>query len=295
MKSLYKSHQGKNEILRLYDQKLDELNIDFEYLNVKTSFGETNIITTGNPSNPPIILVHGSNGCAPVALETYPYLSRKFRVYAVDLIAQPNKSAETRPSMKDTSYGRWMNEVIDQLHLSEVTLAGFSFGGLVILKTLEHDESKIKQVFLSAPAYIVNGNLLKTLCHIFIPIMRFIRTRKPQYVEAFLKNVFTDRDEFATRYLSKVFAHFKMDFTPVPVIARQKARDIKTPITLFAAKHDIIFPGEKMIKRATKIFPSLKEFILLNRSKHVQSAMDNRFIQNLILEAEVSQAQTAVG
>lgn len=106
MQSLFKTESGKREILSLYDEKLNELNIDSEYLKVDTSFGETNIIVTGATSNPPIIIVHGSNGCAPIALETYPNLSKAFRVYAVDVLAQPNKSAETRLNMKDDSYGK---------------------------------------------------------------------------------------------------------------------------------------------------------------------------------------------
>lgn len=286
MSTLFKSPEGKQEILSLYDQKLEELIIDFECLQVETSFGKTNIIATGDVSNPPMIIIHGSNGCAPIALETYPNLSKSFRVFAVDVIAQPNKSAETRPSMKDGAYGKWMNEVIDQLNITDVTLAGFSFGGLIILKTLENDESKIKEVFLSAPAYIVNGNPLKALFKIFIPMRRYMWSGKPKFVEAFLKEVFTDRDEFAIKYLSKVFLHFKMDFTPVPIIDKEKARLIKTPITLIAAKDDAMFPGEKMMKRATQIFPSLKKSVLLNNSKHVQSASDNRFIENMILETE---------
>ena len=284
MNSLFKTEAGKSEILSLYNQKLEELNIDFEYIQVETSFGKTNIIATGNPSNPPIIIIHGSNGCAPIALETYPNLSKAFRVFAVDVIAQPNKSAETRPSMKDDSYGKWMNEIIAKLKIEHVTLAGFSFGGLVILKTLEHDESKVKEVYLSAPAYIVNGNPIKALFKIFIPMRRYMVSRKLKYVEAFLKDVFTDRDEFAFKYLSKVFVHFKMDFTPVLVISSEKARQIKTPITLIAAKNDVIFPGEKMMKRASKIFSSIKKCVLLENSKHVQSASDNTLIENIILK-----------
>lgn len=283
MKSLFKSSQGKNEILSLYNQKLNELNIDFEYLRVETSFGETNIIATGDPLNPPIIIVHGSNGCAPIALETYTNLSKKFRVFAVDVIAQPNKSAENRPSMKGEDYGKWLNEIIDQLNIADVMLAGFSFGGLVILKTLEHDESKIKEVFLSAPAYIVNGNPLKALFKIFIPMRRYMWSGKTKFVESFLKELFTDRDEFAVKYLSKVFLHFNMDFTPVPTIDKEKAANIKTPITLFAAKHDVLFPGEKMIKRATQIFPSLKESKLFENSKHVQNKTQNKIIEEVIL------------
>lgn len=283
MDSLYKTEQGKNEILSLYNTKLKELNIDYQYKTIDTNYGKTNIIISGDSQNPPIIIIHGSNGCAPIALETYPNLSENFRVYAIDVLAQPNKSAETRLNMKDDSYGKWINEIIDSLKIENAIMAGFSFGGLVILKTLEFNENKIKEVYLSAPAYIVNGNPLKALFKIFIPMKRFMKTKKIKYVEKFLSEVFTERDEFAVKYLSKVFLHFNMDFTPVPVINKIKANAIKTPITLIGAKNDILFPGIKMIKRASKIFPSLKNHILLENSKHVQSKKDNQVIENIIL------------
>lgn len=280
---MFKSKKGKDEILSLYDKKLKSLNLDFEYSTVQTSFGQTNIIATGDPANPPIILVHGSNGCAPIALETYANLHNTYRVYAVDVLAQPNKSAETRLSMKDDSYGKWMNEIIADLKIETVTMAGFSFGGLIILKTLEYDESNIKEVYLSAPAYIVNGNPLKAIFKVFIPMKRYMKTEKVKYVEKFLSHLFTDRDEFAIEFLSKVFLEFEMDFTPVPVIDTKKAGEITTPITLFAAQNDILFPGKKMIKRATKIFPSLRKSILLKHSKHVQNQEQNEMIEQEIM------------
>ena len=156
--TFFKSDKGRQEIYDLYDQKLEELNIEYKYLKVNTSYGETNIICTGNANNPPILLIHGSNGCAPIALEAYPNLSSEYHVFAIDVLAQPNKSAETRLNMKDHSYGIWMNEIIKELSLEEVRMIGFSFGGLVILKTLEFDESRIKEVYLAAPAYSVNSN-----------------------------------------------------------------------------------------------------------------------------------------
>jgi hypothetical protein len=104
MESLYKSEQGKNDILSLYDQKLKGLEIDYQYKTVETSFGKTNVIITGDASKPPIVLVHGSNGCAPIALETYLGLETHYQVFAVDVLAQPNKSAETRLSMKNDDY-----------------------------------------------------------------------------------------------------------------------------------------------------------------------------------------------
>ncbi|UTW64685.1 alpha/beta hydrolase [bacterium SCSIO 12741] len=283
MPSLFKSEEGKNAILKLYDTKLSSLGVEYEYETVNTSFGKTNIIVCGSPANPPIILVHGSNGCAPVALETYSNLHKSYRVYAVDVLAQPNKSSETRLNMKDDSYGKWMNEIITSLKLDSVTMAGFSFGGLVILKTLEYDESRIKEVFLSAPAYIVNGNPIKAMFKVFIPMKRYMKTEDRKYVDKFLGEVFTQQDEFAMEYLSKVFLEFEMDFTPVPVIKTKNALEIKTPITIFAAQNDIIFPGRKMQRRVSKIFPSLKTCELMENSKHVQDKEQNEWIERIIL------------
>ena len=282
---MFKSIQGKAEVLDLYAKKLKGLDIAYQEKKISTTFGDTNVLITGDHSKPPIILVHGSNGCAPIAIETYKGLEEKFQVFAVDVLAQPNKSADNRLSMKGEEYGKWMHEIINSLTFKNVTLAGFSFGGLIILKTLEFDNKNIKEVFLSAPAYIVNGNPLKALFKIFIPMKRYMKTKNTKYVARFLSELFTDTDAFATEFLSKVFLHFKMDFSPVPVIATKKAQLIQTPITIFAAKDDLIFPGEKMIKRATKIFPSLKKSMLLENSKHVQSASDNKRIVNVILNS----------
>ena len=281
--NLFKSEKGKAAILSLYDKKLDSLGIAYNYETVNTSFGKTNVIVSGDTSNPPMILVHGSNGCAPISLETYPNLHKTHRVYAVDVMAQPNKSAEVRLSMKDESYGAWMNELLTELDLDSVTMAGFSFGGLVILKTLEFDESRVKEVFLSAPAYIVNGNPLKALFKVFIPMKRYMKTKQSKHIEKFLSEVFTDRDEFAVEYLSQVFLEFEMDFSPVPVINTKKAKSITTPITIFAAENDVIFPGKKMVKRAKKIFPSLKKIELISASKHVQNKAQNHAIEQEIL------------
>jgi pimeloyl-ACP methyl ester carboxylesterase len=285
MKSLYTSDLAKTQILELYDAKLKELSIEYSYNLIDTKFGKTNVIITGNKSKTPLIVIHGSNGCAPIGIETYIDLMDYFCIYAVDVIAQPNRSAETRPSMKDDSYGQWLNEVIDQLKLSNVTLAGFSFGGLVILKTLINNEENIKEAFLSAPAYIVNGNPIKALFKFFIPMKRFMKTKKQQYLNKFLDSSFSEPDTFAQNFLPKVFTSFDMDFTPVPTISTDEAAKIQTPITIIAAGNDIIFPGQKMIKRAKKIFPSLKNTLLLKDSKHVQNHKDNSIIAKLIIDS----------
>ena len=269
MTSLYKSEKAKQEILNLYQEKLDELPIEYEYLKVQTSFGETNVVSTGNKDKPPMVLLHGINTGAPIALEAMLDLVDKYKIYAIDIVGQPNLSAETRPNLKDNSYGKWVNEVLENLNLSDVILVGASFGGFVSLKTLVFDESRIAKAFLLVPAGIINGNPLSVLFKVFLPMKLFIWTKKERFLEKFLAALYTSKDEFMSKYFSKVFLNFKMDFTPISLITEEEAGKIKIPINIIGAGLDCLFPGGQLIERAKNIFPSLNKSILLENSCHV--------------------------
>jgi pimeloyl-ACP methyl ester carboxylesterase len=278
----FKSKERKEAVLTLYNQKLYELNINYSEEFVETKFGGTNIIITGDTKNPPLILVHGTGGCAPLILESFPKLSSEYCVYAVDVLAQPNKSAENRLDMKALDYGEWLLDVIIKLRLKDVTLVGFSFGGLISLKVLEFSEILIKEVFLIAPVYIVNGNPLINLWKMFIPLKRFIKTGNNRNIKNVMNALFSEYDDFALKFLATTFLNCNMDFSPLPIISAKSANNIKTPITIFAAEKDIMFPGKKMIKRAKNIFPTLEEAILLGGSKHVPAPTDFNKIEELI-------------
>ncbi len=279
----FKSKEGKEKIISLYNQKLKELNIEYLEKLVETKFGVTNVIITGDAKNPPLVLIHGTGGCAPQILDSFPNLTSKYCVYAVDVLAQPNKSAENRLDMKSLEYGKWLIEVVIKLRLKDVTLVGFSFGGFISLKALEFNETPIRQVFLIAPVYIVNGNPLVGLFKMFIPLKKFIKTNNQKHIKKVMGVLFTEYDDFALNYMSHTFQHCNMDFSPLPVIYKNSAKNIKTPISVFAAEKDIMFPGKKMIKRAEDIFPSLEEVVLLEGSKHVPGLKDFKNIEELIL------------
>ncbi|MBR9856025.1 MAG: alpha/beta hydrolase, partial [Algicola sp.] len=280
----FKSQEGKEAILKLYNQKLEQLELAYSERQLETHFGSTNIIVSGDKQNPPLLLIHGTGGCAPLILESLSKLTTKYCVYAVDVLAQPNKSAENRLDMKSLDYGKWLTEIIIKLRLKAVTLVGFSFGGLISLKTLEFNETPIKHVFLIAPVYIVNGNPLLGLIKMFIPLKKFIKTNKPKYIKRVMDALFSEYDAFALQFMSATFQHCHMDFSPLPIIPKQTAKNIKTPITIIAAEKDLMFPGRKMMKRAKDIFPSLEKVILLEGSKHVPSNADFEGIAQTILK-----------
>lgn len=281
----FKSKEGKEKIISLYNQKLKELHIEYSEKLVETKFGVTNVISTGDTKNPSLVLIHGTGGCAPQILDSFPHLVSKYCVYAVDVLAQPNKSAENRLDMNSLDYGKWLIEVIIKLRLKDVTLVGFSFGGFISLKALEFNETPIRQVFLIAPVYIVNGNPLVGLFKMFLPLKKFIKTNDQKHIKKVMGALFSEYDDFAITYMSNTFQHCNMDFSPLPVLSKDAAKNIKTPISIFAAEKDLLFPGKKMIKIAKKLFPSLNKVVLLPESKHVPTVADFKKIEEFIINS----------
>jgi pimeloyl-ACP methyl ester carboxylesterase len=280
----FKSKEGKDKILTLYNQKLNELNIEYSEKALETKFGVTNVIIAGNVKNPPLLLIHGTGGCAPQILESFSNLSSTYFVYTIDVLAQPNKSAENRLDMKSLDYGEWFTDVIISLGLKDVTLVGFSFGGFIALKTLEFNERLIKQVFLIAPVYIINGNPLVGLFKMFMPLKKFIKTGNDKYLKKVMNALFSEADDFAMQFMGTTFQNCNMDFSPLPIISKQSAKHITTPLTIMAAEKDIMFPGRKMIKRAKQIFSSLEDVVLIEDAKHVPNSKDFKIIEDLIID-----------
>ncbi|MCG6186205.1 alpha/beta fold hydrolase [Maribellus maritimus] len=283
MNTFFSNPEAKEENQKLYHQKLDELPIRYEFMQIETSYGDTNIVITGPKGEQPLVLLHDSNSCAPAAIETMIDLTQNFRIYAVDIPGQPNLSEEFRLNMNDNSYGKWMYEILSRLGVKNAFLVGISFGGFVVWQTLIFEEKRIAKAFLISPSGIIKGNPLKIFFKVFRPVKRYKKQKKIKYLEQFSGEQFSEKRDFAETFLSNLFLHYTMDFSPIPLISKNKAQRIKTPIHIFTAENDLLFPGKKIIKRAKKIFTQSNEFVLLKNSKHVLSGTNNVYISKYIL------------
>ncbi|MBL7473289.1 hypothetical protein [Robertkochia sediminum] len=103
----FKSSEGREKILRLYHQKISDISGQYAEHMLETKFGKTNVIVAGNVYLPALMLIDGTGGCAPQILDFFPNLASEYCVYAVDMLAQLNKSEENRLDMKSLDYGKW--------------------------------------------------------------------------------------------------------------------------------------------------------------------------------------------
>lgn len=160
MNSNYFKKEAKKEFEELYHRKLNELPIRYEFMNIETTYGDTNIVITGQPDKVPLVLLHGYDGGLPVAIEVMIELADHFRIYTVNI---PGLSDECGLNSNDNSYGQWMYEILSRLGIRNVFLVGISLGGFVAIKFLAFDEKRVAKAFLISPAVIVKGNVVQNL------------------------------------------------------------------------------------------------------------------------------------
>jgi len=98
METIYKSEAGKELILSLYREILEEWPMANRQYQVETRHGSTFVIESGDAAKPPLILLHGSVSNSLTWLADVLTFSETHHVFAVDIIGEPGFPAPNRPA-----------------------------------------------------------------------------------------------------------------------------------------------------------------------------------------------------
>jgi pimeloyl-ACP methyl ester carboxylesterase len=165
--SIYKTDEGKRQVMSFYENLLDQWPKPFSQHILKTNYGDTFIIESGANNTESVLLLHGSGSNSAMWIADVKELSKYYHVFAIDIIGECGKSSEKRPSFKSNSYSDWLSELIDKLGLNEVSLVGCSLGGWIAMDFAIKYPEKIKKLVLMATAGVVQVKI-KTIFWIIL-------------------------------------------------------------------------------------------------------------------------------
>lgn len=254
-KSIYKTEYGKKQIFDLYDRQLAELDIPYEDGLVKTSYGYTHVIKTGNHKGSPLMIFHGGNATTAYTLLSLKFLLKDFLIYGVDTIGHPGKSDEVSLSHKKYDYGKWASEVITGLGYDSIRCFGGSFGAGILAKTMCVAPEKISKAVLYVPAGIKNAPSYK-LASMGMPMVMYWITGNENWL---LKSILPmsldikhiDKNLYKTAKSSIDYAKIK---TRMPNnVDQDLMRKCCAPTLLIASTKDCLFPAHKVIPQAKKM------------------------------------------
>lgn len=165
MKSVYRSAEGKESIIKRYNEILGYWPVPCEKKTVPTSFGDTFVIASGAQTEKSVVLLHGSATNSAMWMGDVAELGKTRRVYAVDIIGEPGNSAESRPDSSGTKYGQWLTEVLDGLGIKKAAIVGNSLGGWMALSLAAYAPDRVESLVLLASGGLATVRVFKLLMY----------------------------------------------------------------------------------------------------------------------------------
>lgn len=281
--SIYRSPEGRAEVLALYDEALGRLGTGCESRRVTTSFGETHVLMTGPEDAPPLVVLQGGNFVNPLCLAWFLPLAREHRLIAPDIVGQPGLGAETRPSSKGNGHARWMVEVLDGMRLERTAFVGISYGAGVILRVAGYAPERISRAALVSPSGIAIGSIPRMIKDVALPMLLYRASPNRERLLRAARPILTEPDDLYVRQLGAVYRNVKLDRDLPRTATEEELAGYEAPTLLFAAQEDLFFPYRAVIPRARKIIPNLVASELLLGCRHVPSAEAFAHVNDRIL------------
>lgn len=272
MKSIYKTPAAKQQIMALYEARLAACQLPWvETQEVNTFAGPTHVTVTGNPSGPTLLVLHGIHAGAPMTLEAMGDLLPHYRIVAVDTIGQATKSAETSLPLKDNSYGRWLEEVLDGLGLATVKIVGVSYGGFILQRLIAHAPHRIEKAVLVVPMGLVKASPFRGAISLSVPLLRFMISKKEKHLRRFMSAFYENIEQRDVDFQSLLLQQVRMDYRRPPVVSAEEGKGLKAPISLILSGEDVFIPPEAALKRFQRIYPSAHRYHIIKDLKHIPS------------------------
>ncbi len=137
----------------------------YSYNEAVKQYARGRIITVDNKkihyiekgAGTPVILIHGFLYNTAMWERNIDELSRKFRVYAIDLWGWGYSQRLLKDAYSFDLYSRQIIAFMDALKISRASLVGQSMGGGISVYTAAHNPDRIDRLILVAPAVIPYG------------------------------------------------------------------------------------------------------------------------------------------
>ena len=263
--SVFKTEAGRDKLRAYYSHVLSQFPFEQQY--VETTFGKTFMLTAGQESNPPIILLHGSCSNSAFWFPEIMALSNNFKVYAVDIIGEAGNSEEVRPNLSSDAFALWMKDVLGALGLERIALIGNSLGGWMALKFATAYPEYVSMLILVAssglaqirPQFLLNvGEAQQTDGTVPVSPSIIGEQSLPKEVLDFMNLIVESYNPIQD----------------LPVYTDQQLQRLNMPVLFIDGEDDVIIDAKGSAQRLSHLIPSAEIRLLPNCGHVVTNSLE---------------------
>jgi pimeloyl-ACP methyl ester carboxylesterase len=266
----FKSEESKARYMAAYDAALAAWPVPHQEIDVPTRLGLTHVIVSGPPDAPPLLLLPSFAGAAVVWRLNAEGLSRRFRIYAVDVIGQPGKSQAIRPLRNRRDYANWLVDLLDGLGVARTSIVGCSFGGFLALNQALTTPDRVERVVLISPAGTFASQYWKLTyaMRIRAPALRLMRrltgkNRAPSLADLGPRR--PPRDAKWAALIGVTMAErAEISVINASVFSGAQLRAIRAPTLLLIGDKETLYEPQAMLQLAKQRMPELVAALVPN-------------------------------
>ncbi len=257
--SVFKTETRRDKFRSYYNQVLSQFPFGQQF--IKTTFGQTFILTAGQESGPPIILLHGSCSNSAFWFPEIMALSSNYRVFAIDIIGEAGNSEEYRPDLNSDAFAIWMKDVLDALGLEKAIIIGNSLGGWMALKFTTAYPERVSRLALIASA---------GLAEIRPQFLSNVAQTEQMGGTVPVDPAIIGENDIPKEVLA--FMHLIVEsYNPIqhlPVLTDGQLQQLNMPVLFIDGEDDVIIDAGQSAQRLSQLLPSA-EIHLLKKCGHV--------------------------
>lgn len=263
---MFKSTKHESDYMAAYESTLALWQTDYESIYIETAYGTTHVVVSGPENGDPLMLLNGFGFGATMWYPNVGVLATRYRVYAVDVIGEFNKSIVTKDFCERRDYVKWLNELMDKLVIEKVSFIGHSNGGWHALNFTIDIPERVDKVILLAPA--ASFVSLSMQFGIRLLAANIIRTR-PIVLDYCAKWFIgrDNRDKVSEHLLEQFYFGIKgfgwKHKVIIPSVYKDKELSgIKAKVLIMIGDQEVIYNYKKVFARAMKLIPHIETRLL---------------------------------
>ena len=251
MARLYRTPQGELAVRERYLEILKRWPVENEQLKLQTREGQTFVIASGSPKDPPLVLLHGSAFNSAMWMADVAAWSVHFLVYAVDVIGQAGLSSPSRPAYHSDAHAEWLDDVLDALGIERAALVGLSLGGWIALDYATRHPERVAGLALLCPAGVGREKVsLFTLLFVVAPLLALGRWGRRLATARMLgPSPASSGAGAGERFTSLVFAHFRPNMARVRRFSDAELARLDMPLLLVVGALDAMLDSSETRER----------------------------------------------
>jgi pimeloyl-ACP methyl ester carboxylesterase len=252
-----------------YDKVMARWPADREAVTVPTPYGTTYVNVCGPRDAPALLLLPGGGGATSACwFAQAAELARVRRVYAVDLIGAPGRSARDgeRALRSPADLVGWLDALLAGLGVERVDLGGHSYGAWIALRYALDAPARVRRLFLLDPTQCFAGYkaayLLRALPMLLRPTPRRVRA----FLEWETRGAAPDSDWLRLQEAAAGFPAGRPVTGPRPT--PRELRTLEAQVLLLVAANSRTHDAHEVTARAGETVPVLETIVLPDASHH---------------------------